>query len=424
MKKASLALLTMIAMLSLMGCSVIADLFGGGTTTPTVQYSQWWVKGSFDGWKGGDDGSADPTDGSRHFLAINELNNKILTFEITGLYKQDYDFVVCGAGTGANNAGGTVYQVAAASATLAANTAVPLAAKNEPTTANMKITAAFTSYTVQVDITNATAPTVKIIPGTVASSYYTAAELAAGLKIKGNQFTIGWTDTVGIFDSTTNTVTWDLTASSKTGEFGFTSLAGFLKGATVASPTTAGTAAAAVVLGTTGNNCQITGIPNNDSVYTIAVTITPPSAISTAVYSMVVTLKTVGTTPWAFATPAAVYFPGSITTWIGSGATDAANAQATITGTVASFTFTAADATPQFKIVDAWNWNGLNLGFGGIEVDTTGIAIISTDTTTPANGNITFAATAGSKYTITADFSTTAWTTSGTGPKVKVVLAP
>lgn len=394
MKRIAVAALAMIALLGFTGCDILGTK-EDVKNEPSTSVSQWWIKGSF--WK-------DWAWNEPHYFTKDNVSGA-LSFELTDLRQLDYEFVLV-------DPDGTEFQMPEGAATLvAADTATPLTAKVDGKTFNPKFAATKTSYTIVVDISNPDAPELIMQPGATAATPYDAAELAAGLTIKGGLFGFGWTDTAGVFNASTNTVTFDdITVTGKSGEFGFSSLDGFLKGVTVASPAAVGSATAVTLL-TTGDNAKITDVPKTDSIYTIVVTIDTSKTIAEGKYSMVVTLKTLGTTAWAYDAWAAVYIAGDgseFGDW-----TAGSFKTATIASGIATYTFTATKTPSQFKIVKANEW-GTDVGFGGIEQAAGSITLSSN------GGNIGFTSTVGTSYTITIDFTTTKYKADGV-PAVKVV---
>jgi len=386
MKKAMLLLLAAVTLLGFVACP---NPTGGD---PADLTSDWKIKGSFDSW-------------AAHNFTMDELDNEILTYKYTGLRAIDYEFVLM------NAAGGE----------LKYSTTDNVAVDTEFTMGSGAINASFTATTVEVivtvDISVPASPVVTLVTSGAAATPYSLTELATGLFVKGDMFDIGWTNTAGDFVDNgdgTGTITFDdLAAGSKTGSFGFDSQFGFLKDATVASPTVEGASAAAVGLVTTGDNCVITDIPNSDSVYTIVVTIDSNGATTpVGHYSMVVTLKTEGTTPWAFDVPASIWLVGDLkgatdmTTW---SETDDGRAQVDLVSDVATYSFTASSTyEAAFKYATAADsgWENL-VGFSGVDATTSPVTVVNPG----GGGNIGFAATSGNTYTIVVDFSSTYATT-------------
>jgi hypothetical protein len=384
MKRASFLLLAIIAMFGLVSCELISSMFGAKPAA-TTQYSEWWIKGSFDAW----------ADTPHHFLAIDELNAKKLTFVIDNLYPIDYEFVL--VSPGATSA--TTDDVEVKYSTddnIAPDTQVTMTG-----TKNASFTAAKKSYTVTVDITDAAAPKMTLVSGSVAVLALTEAVLASNLKVKGDQFSIGWTETAGTYTAATKTVSWDLTASSLTGTFGFSSLDGFLKGVTFTSPATAGACTTADTLSTTASgNATIKSIPKKDSVYTVSVLLDAAATTVATKYKVSIALKTVGTTAWVFTAPAKIYLNGDLNT---AGWTDVkTHDPVTVTSGKATFTY-AATATKtlgfKFYLADEATWSNMT-GIAGVETTGTTVAISGGD-------NIEFAAVTGTTYTVTVDFSGT-----------------
>ncbi|MBN2658630.1 MAG: hypothetical protein JXR86_16360 [Spirochaetales bacterium] len=388
MKKVVLWLLALITTLSFVACSNPAGSDGTDDTTTDGLTSEWWIKGSFDNW----------TDDPQHFFTMDELDNNILSFEITDLFALGYEFVLV------NPAGNE----------LKSDGAITLNGDGDAETItyavdsgnNFYFDAAYSSYTVQIDITDTDAPVMKLIPGDTTAAAPDFATLADNLKIKGDLFSIGWTDTAGDADDATNTVTFHVVAGSKTGSFGFNSLDGFLKNAADTSTyTTVGDSSGALALATDGSNCTIENIPNSDSEFDIIVTIDPDGATVADKYSMEIVLSVLGTVPWAFEAPSDFWLVGDIkdTVLDGWDETDAGRVQLTLTDDVATYTWTAtADGTAEFKYAVAAEsgWNNL-VGYSGIDGSASTIAV------SDVGGNITFPVTSGTEYTLTVDFSGT-----------------
>ncbi|MFZ4615607.1 MAG: hypothetical protein ACOYM2_05310 [Rectinemataceae bacterium] len=384
MKRASILLLAAVAMFGLVSCELISSMFGAKPAA-TTQYSTWWIKGSFDSW----------ADTPHHFLVIDELNAKKLTFVIDNLYPIDYEFVL--VSPGATSA--TTDDVEVKYSTddnIAPDTQVTMTG-----TKNASFTAAKKSYTVTVDITDAAAPKLTLVSGSVAVLALTEAVLASNLKVKGDQFSIGWTETAGTYTAATKTVSWDLTASSLTGTFGFSSLDGFLKGVTFTSPATAGACTTTDTISTTASsNATIKSIPKKDSVYTVSVLLNAAATTVATKYSVSIALKTVGTTAWVFTAPAKIYLNGDVNT---AGWTDTkTHDPVTVTAGKATFTY-AATATKtlgfKFYLADEATWSNMT-GIAGVETTGSTVAISGGD-------NIEFAAVTGTTYTVTVDFSGT-----------------
>lgn len=377
-------------MFGLVSCELISSMFGAKPAA-TTQYSEWWIKGSFDAW----------ADLPHHFLAIDELNAKKLTFVIDNLYPIDYEFVL--VSPGATSA--TTDDVEVKYSTddnIAPDTQVTMTG-----TKNASFTAAKKSYTVTVDITDAAAPKMTLVSGSVAVLALTEAVLASNLKVKGDQFSIGWTETAGTYTAATKTVSWDLTASSLTGAFGFSSLDGFLKGVTFTSPATAGACTTADTLSTTASdNATIKSIPKKDSVYTVSVLLDAAATTVATKYKVSIALKTVGTTAWVFTAPTDIYVVGSLAGATGMTAwseADTGRAKVTLASGKATLTFTAnATGKQEFKYATAAasGWNNL-VGYSAGAATTTGVTLAD------SGGNFSFTATTGKIYTIVVDFSGT-----------------
>ncbi|MEI6385565.1 MAG: hypothetical protein WCQ50_02950 [Spirochaetota bacterium] len=390
MKRASILLLAAVAMFGLVSCELITSMFGTKAAA-TPQYSEWWIKGSFDSW----------ADTPHHFLAIDELNTKKLTFVIDNLYPIDYEFVL--VSPGATSA--TTDDVEVKYSTddnIAPDTQVTMTGAK-----NASFTAAKKSYTVTVDITDAAAPKLTLVSGSVAVLALTEAVLASNLKVKGDQFSIGWTETAGTYTAATKTVSWDLTASSLTGTFGFSSLDGFLKGVTFTSPATAGACTTTDTISTTASsNAMIKSIPKKDSVYTVSVLLNAAATTVATKYSVSIALKTVGTTAWVFTAPTDIYFVGQLDGATGMTAwseADTGRAKVTIASGKAVLTYTStADGKQAFKyaVAAGSKWDNL-VGFSAITAGTTGVTLADD------GGNVSFTAVKTKTYVITIDFSGT-----------------
>ncbi|MBN1242728.1 MAG: hypothetical protein JXA15_08480 [Spirochaetales bacterium] len=380
MKKAMLLLLAAVTLLGFVACPSPTG------SDPVDLTSDWKIKGSFDSW-------------ATHNFTMDELDNNILTYTYSSLRAIDYEFVLM------NAAGGE----------LKYSTETNVAVDTPFTMGSGAINASFTATTVEVtvtvDISVPASPVVTLVTSGAAATPYNVAELAEGLFIKGDMFTIGWTNTAGtLVDNAdgTGTVTFaGLTAASKTGSFGFDSRDGFLKGVSVVSPTVADSSTAPVGLQTSGDNCVITDIPNSDSVYTIVITIDEDGATIADKYSMVVTLTSVGTTAWAFDPPVSIWLVGDLkgatdmTTW---STTDDGRAQVDLVSDVATYAFTADttyDAAFKYATAADSGWDNL-VGFTGVDSSTSPVTVVNPG----GGGNIGFAATSGNTYTIVIDFST------------------
>jgi hypothetical protein len=411
MKKALFVLVAAVAMLGLMSCTA---LFG---TKPaaTSDVSTWWVKGSWDGWKGGADGSADPGDGSRHFFKIDAANSKLVTYAVTGLTGAGGAFVLSAPD-------GTIYR-APSTATLVPGTGTTFVTKATAGSADAAYYALYTSYTIQVNITVPTAPVVTLVAGTTATTPATFAALSAALVIAGDQFTSAWDETKvpGVVNATAGTVTFDMTVIKPSGGFYIKGLDGYMKFPALAVPST--TAAAAATTGLYNNydsNATLTidtTKVGKKSVYSIVVTIDPAATSIPNKYKVAVSLKTLvaETTPstWTSLPWTAVFVPGTISSWT-AGSFGVAT-QTTTTSNIWTYKFTAAATDAQFKIVPANAW-GLDLGFADIVAGTTGTGV---QTLVNTGGNIAFTAVVGTAYTITVDFTAADFGVTGT-PKVTV----
>lgn len=436
MKRFALAAVAAIALLGLVGCDVFGSTdkkttpgattytFPSGTGTGGTASTTWWIKGAFDGWKGGDDFAAAPvsTDASypRHYLESDALNPNLLALPasvVTGLTQSPTAFVL-------------INEVTKVKYDFVYTADVSMLADNVPYTLvdNAAKLGSFdpafiptaTTYSILVDVAKPTAPVIKLAPGATAVTPIatpTVADLAAGLKIKGDQFSIGWNDTAGTLSGNVVTFNLKMTDSSvtptakgsKTGAFGFQSAVdGFLKTDTVlTSPSALNGALAAVnVTPRAANNIKIGSIPFQDSEYKIAVTIDPTKGAYSGRYSMVVTLSAVGSVAWP-GPPAAIYFVGKLegaagmTTW---NEFDTGRAMVTLTGDKAVLTYTAtASGEQQFKwaVSAGAGWNGL-IGDGApVAYDNTGTNVALSG----SGGNIVFTAITGTTYTITVDYS-------------------
>jgi hypothetical protein len=416
MKRFALAALAVFTLFSLAGC----DLFGStSNATPAAgsNLSQWWIKGSFDNWTGVADQDAITAANSDkvHYLTIDSLNPKLLTYEISvpaGLKTFTYQFVVMNDG-----AAGSRINFQASSATAMANNAnYTLVASTTAGATNANFVATATTYTVQVDITTPAAPVVKLIPGATASVHYTAAELASGMKVAGGKLSMGWTETAGVFDGV-NTVTWtNVGTTDKSSPVYFHADAGYFKApADVVSPTTLNGTVTAALSGS--NDFNLTGVPYSDSKYKFDVIIDPTATSFGQAFTFKATLTTVGTANWAFTPWTTAYFVGSDSTVVGDWGLPNAG-PFTVTATTASNIATlhitpASTETLQFKIVPEAAW-GKDIGFAGIDVAAGSLPLSS------SGGNIAVDLTGGTSYTITVDFSTANYIANGV-PTVKVV---
>ena len=406
MKKIAFAAMALAALVAFMGC----DTGSNTKKDPAVTYSDWQIKGSFNDW-------------SLNKLVVDEIDANKLTFEISGLYNDAnvpllYEFVLV-------NPSNVEYKILGASGTVTevtpgtAFTFGDSAATGSTTKANAGFEAIKASYTLTVDITDPAAPELNLVAGDTDATPVTDAVLLEKLQIKGNQFSeingvaVGaWTGTSGTVSG--STMTWDVLVDNKGGTFGFNSMNNFLKGVSpdVSALTAGGAATAEASLSnSTGDNCSMTGMPKDGSVYTIVVTVDVTKSVAEGRYSMTVALKTLGTEDWAYEAWTALYLPGAGFT----GATwDAGSFLAgTVASGVGTASLTASDTAVQFKIVpeDAW---GKDVGFAGITVGTGSVALSS------AGGNIGFTAVSGTTYTVTVDFTTAEYISSGI-PTVTVV---
>lgn len=403
MKKIAFAAMALAALVGFMGCDTGSGTDGGSAVT----YSDWQIKGSFNDW-------------ALQKLVVDEIDANKLTFEISGLYNDAnvpllYEFVLV-------NPDNVEYKIEGADKSVTEvtpGTAFNLgdsAAAGSTTMANVGFEAVQSSYTVTVDITDAAAPEVNLVAGSVAAIPVTNDVLLSKLQIKGNQFSeingtaVGsWTGTAGTIDGAT--MTWDVLVDNLGGEFGFNSMNNFLKGVSpdVSALTAGGAATASANLSnSTGSNCSMTGMPKDGSVYTVVVTVDSTKSVADGRYAMTVALKTLGTDNWVFAAPANVYITGDVTG--GWNETDDATLRPAmpVTADVATYTYTASATGKQiFKIAlkaDA-GWGGL-IGYNGIVTTGTTVAIYDSD------NNIAFDAVSGTAYTITVNF-TGAYTSTG-----------
>ncbi len=137
--------------------------------------------------------------------------------------------------------------------------------------------------------------TVKLTAVGVAAGWTaTEAEIAAALKIKGNEFTsidgvavAVWTEAAGIYVAGSHTVSWDVTITDVAGEFGFSSIDDFVKSAAVVAPASGVSAAAVELVKTGSSNSKITSAVNN-TVYHIAVVLDATKAVGAGRYMMTV----------------------------------------------------------------------------------------------------------------------------------------
>lgn len=435
MKRFALAAAT-IALLGLAGCDVLGSTekkttpgattytFPSGTGTGGTPSTTWWIKGSFDSWKGGDDFAAAPasTDGAypRHYLESDALNPNLLALPasvVKDLTQSPAAFVLI------NEVTKVKYDFVYTSDVSMLADSVPYTLVNSADklgSFDPAFVPTATTYSILVDVAKPTAPVIKLAPGATAVTPIatpTVADLAAGLKIKGDQFSIGWTETAGTLSGNTVTFNLKMTDSSgatvakgsKTGAFGFQSTAdGFLKtDATVTSPSALnGVTTAVNVSPRAANNIKIGSIPFQDSEYKVAVTIDPTKGAYSGRYSMVVTLSAVGSVAWP-GPPSSIYFVGKLqgaagmTEWSEA---DTGRALVTLADNKAVLTYTAtASGEQQFKwaLSAGAAWAGL-IGHGApVAYDNSG-----TNVTLSGGGeNIIFTAVSGTTYTITVDYS-------------------
>lgn len=402
MKKIFIVLFSLVALFGFMSCdqgttedpAAVAET----TTDDALDFTlltastTWWMKGSFDGWK---DSGAD-----KHWFAVDAADANILTYKITSLRALDYEFVLVN---------GTTEMKYSTADNVSANTQFVMDVTGAAGI-NASFTAATVSYLVRVDITDPAAPKVTLVPSTTASTAYSEAELAAALKIKGDAFSIGWTDTAGTYDAVAKTVSFDVTMNNKNGSFGIQALEGFVKCDPVASPATAGVTSTAVELTTTAaNNISITTPPKKNSVYTVTVAIDTTKAINAGRYMMTIAIKTMGTAEWAFAAPAAIYLVGTVNGWAHAAFT-------TYAAGVGNTEWTATIVDPEFKLTPAANWDNGEFNINTIVVDAASLPLTGT-------GGIKFTAVVGSTYIIAVDFTTAVYIADGK-PTVKVTLKP
>lgn len=377
---------------------------------PAVSYSEWWVKGSFDGW----------SDSPKHFLVIDEVDAKKLTYEITGLYSNAsiplvYEFVLV-------NPEGVEYKIEGLKDTVTPVTpGTPFVlgdskATGSTTLANVGFVAAKSSYIVTVDITDAVVPSVNLIAGKVDAPAVTNAMLLDKLEIKGNQFSKintvavdAWTATAGTV--TGDTMSWDVLVDNKNGEFGFNTLDGWKQGVKPdVTDLDVDASTVSVKLLNDGGNCSLVGMPKSGSVYTITVTVDVTKSVADGRYSLTATYKTAGTADWAFEPWEHVFIAGTVTSWTAGEFVETTNA-----ANVCTYTFKATSVEPEFKIVKANEW-GTDLGFSGVLQGTGSLAL------SDKGGNISFVAVVDSSYTITVTFPAS-YVADGK-PVVTVTLAP
>lgn len=403
MKKNLQLLTALMLLIALFGCDA------GGEDAAASLESTWFVKGSFDNW-------ADSADaGTRHFLKKDEVDNKILTYEITDLLMLDYQFVIV------DTSGDSDVEWKAPTLTPKAST-TPLIFVDADYT-NAIISATKTSYTLTVDVTDPTKPSVTIVPGSTDSHIPTFTDLAAKLQLKGNMFSTGWNVLVeGTADVDAKTVTFDdLTVGAYLGGFGFNSLNGYLKNANITSPTEVDIPSDSVVLASDGSDCKIMATPCADSVFTVVITIDTDLTVATGRYSVVATLKELGSEAWVFDPWTEAFVPGAMNNWgkidDGDDWSNVDAATATVKSGIATYEFTANEGFmgyKGFKVAYAAEWSAA-VGFGGIIVDTTGLTLTDLD------GNIGLAdAELDTVYIVTIDTTTDTYK-SGNTPTVKVV---
>lgn len=422
MKKIAVALVALAAVIGFVGCTTPTS--STTSTTPTATLSNWQIKGSQDGW-------------TLHQLTVDPLNANKLTYVMSTPYKTTYQFVLVGVtSTGALGADpANKFDVAVPTGTtstiISANngTAFSLA----PTATgdqNAYFHADYSTYTVTVDITTPTAPSVKLVAGTTAATAVTAAVLAQNLQIKGNEFSkidgntvAAWTATNPVstnVNTAAGSVSWNLYVDNMSGTFGFNSnIDGWIAGSSssnidVSSLTsTSSTATSSLALATTNtSNLALIKMPYSGAIYTVTVTCTAPTQLyGTGSYAISVALNSTSTIAWVFTPWTKVYFPGNGTEF--SNWTVGSFPSATTASGIATLQITATATSEAFKINQDNAWNGRDVGFSGINVGTGSIALVS------SSGNIGFTATIGSTYTIKVDF-TPATFTSGGKPTVTV----
>ncbi|HUX42148.1 MAG TPA: hypothetical protein VMV83_13360 [Rectinemataceae bacterium] len=426
MKKIAVALVALAAVIGFVGCTNPTN------STPTTTLSKWQFKGSQDGW-------------TLHQFTVDPLNTNKLTYVVSTPYKTTYQFVLVGAtSTGALGVDpDNLFKTS--STTVAANDGIAFSLVADPTgkaANNVQFHADFTTYTVTVDISNPSAPSVKLVAGTTASAAVTAAVLGAKLQIKGDQFSkidgnavAAWTATspqTANLNSATGVVSWDVYVDSKLGTFGLNSdLDGWIAGSGQLSDATRAidVSSATTTSATTPMNLTVSGasnivlinMPDNGATYKLTVTPTAPIvAYGAGSYTVSVALVTPSTTAWTLYTPFTnAYLVGS-NAELGSWTPASAIAMSTTTAGVFTKQIAASvTGTEEFQILPTnTGWTG-QLGYAngpyGIVVGTGSIALPY-----PISGNnISFSATSGSLYTITVDMSTAAFTANST-PTVTV----
>lgn len=389
MKRIAVGILALISLIGLAGC----ELLGGpgdanNNDDPKVILSDWKIKGSFDNW-------------TTHQLTQNAADANKLTFIVEGLYAIDYEFVLM-------NPAGTEIKYATDD-NVTPGTPFDMGGEK-----NVSFTAAKESYKIEVDVTDATKPKVNLVGGTASALIVTNAVLASKLTIKGDAFSIGWTDTAGTFNEGSSTVSWDVTYNNKNGTFGFSSLDNFLQGVSLdlSALTEGGAGTTPVDLLGNGGNAKLTGAPKADAVYTITVALDGTKALGAGKYTISAKLKTASTTDWKFDVPTSIWFVGRLegvsgmTEWSqadsGRKEVTVASNKAVLTYTTPA-TFTYAEAPQQqikFAKAASSGWNNL-IGWAGITADNTG----SNVQIAQGGENIVFTAAASTTYTITVDFS-------------------
>jgi hypothetical protein len=213
------AAIALAAFVGMTGCDNPSDTKAADETA--VTYSKWWIKGSFDGWK------SDP----KHFLEVNEIDATKITYKLSGLFANtSYEFVLvepdAAQDQGEWRAPSDVALVDDTVTTFVASTGSVGPDKNA------RFIPTSSSYTIEVDITSATAPKVTMKPGTEAPLPITADVVAEKLAINfwGDGLDIV-PDSVPVVNATDYTVTFSVRTTKPTHSFGFNSLNGYLKGA-------------------------------------------------------------------------------------------------------------------------------------------------------------------------------------------------
>ena len=420
MKKIAVALVALAAVIGFVGCTNPTN------STPTTTLSNWQIKGSQDNW-------------TLHQLTVDPLVSTKLTYTMSTPYKTTYQFVLVGVtSAGAQGADpankfdlavptGTTSTIISANNGTAFSLA-PTATGNQ----NVYFHADYSTYTVTVDISNPSAPSVKLVAGTTAAAAVTSAVLGQNLQIKGNQFSkidgntvAAWTATnpqTANLNTTTGVVSWDVYVDNKTGSFGINSnIDGWIAGSSTAntidvssltsSSSTATTAMALFNANTT--NLSLTNIPYANATYTITLTPTAPSVLYGAgSYSISVALKTASTTNWAFTAWTNAYLVGSNAEF-GSWTPASSIAMTDASGVFTKQITASATGNEQFQIIPTQaGWTG-QVGWSAMVAGTGNVTL------SDGGGNIQFAATSGQTYTITVDMTTAAFTSNGT-PTVSV----